>query len=676
MSRPLNALRPVSLCICLVVSVLASWSFCQAGNVLVVLVDDVGVDMIGAYGEGSDPATTTFIDALAADGVRFNNAWATPVCTPSRGAIQTGRYPFRTGTRDLSFDSTSATTSSLPRCELTIPEVLSLSGAGGAAHAAMGKWHLGGNLAGGKLAPNEAGYGHFVGGMLSPTGQLSNLNNFYSWTKVVDGTTSSTTTYATSDAFAEAKSWIQARGSQPWFLYLALHAPHSGSLGYQAPPSETPPLYTTTLNEGALMTGRTCDGTTNPARLCYKAALEAVDELLERLIDDIDPQLENTTVIVMGDNGTPGDVFTPSNSKAKGTLYEGGINVPLIIGGAQVSTNHHTSDALVHSVDLFSTVIELISGASPEEIIDAEDLPVLDSKSLVPILGGDHTGTFRSIVYTQYGDDFALRKDKYKLIHNDDGTPADYELYNLQTDPGETNNIYPGNGAAGSARAAMLDYVDSLTSVVDDCDGDGDATPGFPPPADNCDEHFNTDQADSDSDGVGNLCDNCPNDSNASQVFVGSPAVSVVSPNGGDSLTIDDTVSLQWSATDTCGGVTTVDVLVSRNGVNGTYELILNDTPNDGTQAWTVTSPASGGFNAFMKVVGVDPGGNTGSDVSDSAFRIKQCGPCQVSYCFDVGVRCTWNDTCGAGGCCSYSCASDPTCSTADSCPTGACACN
>src|SRR5262249_46459655 len=174
MFRPVGALRPATLFICLALSLLVSWSVSRADNVLVVVVDDVGVNMISSYQEGgvdTDYPVTPFIGDLANHGVLFRNAWASAVCTPTRGTIQTGRYPFRTGTRDVNLDATPGT-SSLPKCEVTIPEVLNLPGAGGAAHAAVGKWHLGGPLVGGADAPRVAGYSYFAGA-------AENIPNFY-----------------------------------------------------------------------------------------------------------------------------------------------------------------------------------------------------------------------------------------------------------------------------------------------------------------------------------------------------------------------------------------------------------------------------------------------------------------------------------------------------------------
>lgn len=196
---------------------------------------------------------------------------------------------------------------------------------------------------------------------------------------------------------------------------------------------------------------------------------------------------------------------------------------------------------------------------------------------------------------------------------------------------------------------------------------------------DTCPAVYNPGQTDSDGDGLGDACDNCPTVYNPDQGWVlgPPPAATVVWPNGGEILTIDQSVNLQWTATDDCPGVSSVDILLSRNGVNGSYSPLFTGIANTGSIPWTVTGPATIGYKAFLKVIARDAAGNTGEDKSNAAFRINnpQCGTCQTSYCSEEGVRCTFNSTCGPSGCCNYTCVTDWTCEGPDPCPPNACGC-
>jgi hypothetical protein len=129
--------------------------------------------------------------------------------------------------------------------------------------------------------------------------------------------------------------------------------------------------------------------------------------------------------------------------------------------------------------------------------------------------------------------------------------------------------------------------------------------------------------------------------------------------------------TLRW---DWCGYPESVaDLYLSRSGSAGPFETIALDQPNTGSYNWIVTGPTTS--NAFFKVVLRNAVGQA-EDLSNSAFSIIHCGPCVVDYCGAANSRCTFNDTCGAGGCCNYTCSFDPTCTAPDPCPSGACGCN
>jgi arylsulfatase A-like enzyme len=390
-------------------------------NILVVLLDDVGVDVIGGYGLGTDPPPTPTLDRLRASGVLFRNAWVNPLCSPTRATIQTGRYAFRTGVGDV----VGAEHHALPLAEWTIPEVLALYPQKGYRSAAMGKWHLGNDTNGGVLSPNQAGWEHYAG-------VLGNLLSYFYYPQIVNGVPTPLSGYATTIEVDNALAWLsQQDPSRPWLLYLAFHAPHQP---WHKPP---PQLHTYDLSGGC-----------SPPLNCYRAALQAADTELGRLWNALAPEVRaQTLVIVMGDNGTPpqgtAPPFNPQHAKA--TLYEGGIHVPLIVSGYGVVNGGRESVALVQGVDLFTTVLDY-AGADVGQALPGV---TIDGKSLRPILEGtlsDET-TFRAYAYSEY---FSLnpipydmvgataRTLRYKLIEYEQHP---WELYDLQTDPFETTNV-------------------------------------------------------------------------------------------------------------------------------------------------------------------------------------------------------------------------------------------
>ena len=391
-------------------------------NVLLIIADDFGADSQSLYNTTAGAtAPTPNINSLAASGVRFTNAYACPVCSPTRACILTGRLGFRTGVGEV-----ISSVNSLTASELTLPEVITRNSGLGIQSAAFGKWHLSdGTPAAVKDLPNTiGGWPHYAG---STPGALS---SYTSWLKTTNGTNAITTTYATTDLVNDAVAWINARNAanQRWLAWVAFNAPHT--------PFHVPP--TSLHSYGA-----------NPATnlLKYRAAVEAMDTEIGRLLLSVNPA--TTDVIFNGDNGTLGQVIqAPYNSThAKDTLYEGGVRVPFIIRGPSVVSGGRTDASLVHVVDLFSTMLEIAGVPLPTDV-------TLDSKSLKPILA-NQGDTSRQRLYIDQFDQSAtttggrvLRDDRYKLIRFNTGTD---EFYDLQADPAETSNLLSGGVAAMSA---------------------------------------------------------------------------------------------------------------------------------------------------------------------------------------------------------------------------------
>jgi len=345
-------------------------------NVLLLIADDLGVDKVGIYGAADAPPTPN-LDQLARDGVLFRNAWAQPTCSPSRALIQTGRQGFRTTIGQVV--STFSGGPALPLSEMTLPEMLDLGTGGRFAHCLVGKWHLGSSQVGGALAPNLAGYQHFVGSL---EGQLP---SYTSWDRVVDGLSARVTGYATSVVVDDALAWIQAQ-DRPWLCTVSFQAPHA--------PFHRPPAHLHTRTLPAQEPRPSCGAAGADPQPFFDAMVEALDTEIGRLLSGL-PDRERTAVIFLGDNGTDRCVSsTPLHSKS--SLYEGGVHVPMLVSGAGVARAGE-STALVGAADVFATVAEL---AGVDLAAAFPGMP-FDSISLVPYLSEPGRPSLRHWLYAE-----------------------------------------------------------------------------------------------------------------------------------------------------------------------------------------------------------------------------------------------------------------------------------
>jgi arylsulfatase A-like enzyme len=393
----------------------------ERDNILIIVADDVGVDSVRAYAEGAAPPPTRTLDALAARGVLFRNAWSNPVCSPTRACIHTGRYSYRTGV-----GTALPAGNELQEGEITLPEQLDARGSG-YAHAAIGKWHLT-NPSSGTDGPNRAGWSHYAGLLIGATVPPW---SYFEWPRTVNGSTATSLVYTTTQMTDDAIAWIAAQ-DRPWLCYVAYNAAHTP---FHAPPEH---LHTQDL-EGL-------DPDLEPIPF-YLAMVEAMDTEIGRLLASLGPDLARTNVIFIGDNGTPNQVSQPPflPGHAKGTPFEGGVNVPLIVAGPAVTAPGREIGALVGAVDLFATVLELAgAGAQPPWVRT-------DSVSLAGYLRDPAQQPVRTMVYAELfqGDPntsgFAtVRNARYKLIRHlrPDGTLQ--QFYDLAADPFETDDLLDG----------------------------------------------------------------------------------------------------------------------------------------------------------------------------------------------------------------------------------------
>jgi arylsulfatase A-like enzyme len=410
-----------------------------AGDVLLIVADDVGVDRVGAYGVGVAPPPTPNLDALAAEGMRFNRVWATPSCSPTRATLLTGRHGFRTGVGQASAANDGY---ALELEEVTLAEMLGRASERYSS-AMVGKWHLS-NFA--------VGHGQHVldQGFDRQLGNLGNLRNeeamdgsvqgYVNYEYVVDGVVGRRTDYLTSVEADDAIAMITTLPS-PWFVYLSFHAAHS--------PAHIPPR--------ALYSGPTLvPGEANDL-VRYDAMTEAMDAEIGRVLEVVPPE---TLVVVLGDNGTERNAVRGpyAADEVKLTMYEGGVRVPFLVRGPQVAVPGSTSDALISTVDLFPTLAELAGVDLAQWFPDLK----IDGVSFAPVLADPSHPGARDVVYTErfLGNGFgpytehrrAVRDERFKLIWD---MATGYQLYDLGLDWQEGEDLLQAEVLPADAEAAF-----------------------------------------------------------------------------------------------------------------------------------------------------------------------------------------------------------------------------
>jgi arylsulfatase A-like enzyme len=408
-------------------------------NVVFILADDLGWGQVRCYGNGF--YETPNIDRLAAEGVRFTDAYAAcPVCSPTRASIMTGKYPARLHITDFvaggDFPHERLRQPDwqkyLPLEEFTIAELFKKQGY---VTASFGKWHL----STAKLPPESAPY--------DPDKQ--GFDETFICEKPSSKQDPESDAHHVEEITQRSLAFLDKRKDGPFFLLMAhcsIHAPimskarliekHKGKPGADRP--ENNPVIAAMMEELDGSVGR---------------VLRKLDEL--KLAD-------NTIVVFFSDNGgLEADAKQTLLRSGKANLYEGGIRVPLILRWPGVVTPGNTCNEPVISTDFFPTFRDVL------QVKDAGKGPI-DGVSLLPLL--TRTGSLnRPAIYWHYphyhgssiGPGGAVRAGDYKLIEwFDESIHADrhrLELYNLKDDRGERNDLAARMPAKAEQMRRMLE---------------------------------------------------------------------------------------------------------------------------------------------------------------------------------------------------------------------------
>lgn len=413
-------------------------------NFVFVLADDLGWADTGAY--GGDLHETPNIDRLARSGVKFTRAYAaSPVCTPTRASIHTGKYPaklhmtiWREAARKPPLKNRvipPVVEENLPHAEVTLAEVLREQGY---FTAHVGKWHLGGA----EHYPETHGFDLNIGGTVwgAPAtffwpyrgNQL--YGGEYRYVPGLHGGQSGE--YLTDRLTDEALKIIDAAAGRPFFLNLCYHTVHTPIEGKP----EVVAHYRAKLRPGL-----------RHQNAGYAAMVHSVDENLGRLLDRLERNgvADRTVVIFFSDNGGyinqfRGQAVTDNHPlrSGKGSLYEGGIRVPLIVRWPGVTPAGGASSEPVCSIDFYPTILEMAGLGG-----DAKHNATVDGRSLAPLLKYDGGARLeREELFFHYPHYYqtttpvsAIMTRDWKLLeYFEDGS---VELYHLGRDPGESRNL-------------------------------------------------------------------------------------------------------------------------------------------------------------------------------------------------------------------------------------------
>jgi arylsulfatase A-like enzyme len=419
-------------------------------NIVFIMADDLGNADLGY--RGSDIATPN-IDKLAVEGVRLESFYGMPVCTPSRAALMTGRYPMRHGLQTLVIFPSH--TYGLPTDERTLPQALK---AAGYQTYMVGKWHLG--HADKKYWPQNRGFDHFYGNLVGEVDYFTkDRGGLTDWQR--NGSFIKEKGYFTTQIGNEAIKLIRQQDpSKPFFLYFASLAPHAP---YQAP-QEYLDRYASIKDE---------------KRRAYAAMITALDDQVGRIVGELDRKhlRDNTLIVFSSDNGGATSALFATGARSeeerggsggvalgakppasngalrggKGSLHEGGVRVATIFHWLGRLTPSIINEP-VHMVDVMPTLLALAGGAG------SPDHP-FDGRNIWATLAEGKPSPHEDILINVEAIRGAIRKGDWKLVKIAT-LPGKTELFDLSKDPGEQNNVAAENpGIVQDLESRLIAYA-------------------------------------------------------------------------------------------------------------------------------------------------------------------------------------------------------------------------
>lgn len=409
-------------------------------NIIHIVADDLGWKDVGF--NGCTDIRTPNIDALAKGGARFTQFYVQSMCTPTRAALMTGRYPFRYGLQTIVIPGPAGY--GLDTSEYLLPQCLK---AAGYLTAIIGKWHLG--HADLKYWPKQRGFDYQYGAMIGELDYYTHSDaGVLDWFR--DNKPVREEGYTTQLLGRDAVKYIGAQDSRkPFYLYLTFNAPHT--------PYQAPQEYIDRYKNIPDLTRRT-----------YAGMVTCLDDEIGRVVASLEQKglRENTLIFFHSDNGGTtnalfaGQMADLSKTKlpcdngpyrdGKGTLFEGGCRVAACANWPG-HIQPQAVDGIIHAVDLYPTIARL-AGASVERC------KPLDGVNVWETIAENKPSPRTEVVYNVEPFRGAVRQGAWKLIWRS-LIPTSVDLFNLTDDPYEKNSLvaaHPDKVAALQARINAL----------------------------------------------------------------------------------------------------------------------------------------------------------------------------------------------------------------------------
>ncbi len=402
----------------LVISALLSETNAQSAsrrpNVLLIITDDQGYGDLALH--GNEQISTPTLDRLGRESIRFDRFFVSPLCAPTRASLLTGRYSLRTGVSGVAEGQETMRAE-----EVTIAEAL---GTAGYRTGLFGKWHNGEHY---PYTPNGQGFQEAFGF------NLGHWNNYFDTQLKHNGHSIKTKGFITDVLTGAALEFIGAKRDRPFFCYLSYNAPHS--------PFQVPDKYFDKYKAKGL----------DDYLASVYGMVENVDDNVARVLGRLDELKlrDNTLVIFLTDNGPNGARFNGGMRGVKGSLHEGGSRVPFFLRWPARFKQPRLIKPIAAHIDVFPTLLELCGAPMPAT-------PPQDGRSLVPLLEGKEGTWPDRMLFTQHAlnrETGAVRTGRYRLVNEGRG----WELFDMQSDPGQTKNIAAEQPEAARRLTAAYD---------------------------------------------------------------------------------------------------------------------------------------------------------------------------------------------------------------------------